>query len=229
MSLEIPAAPCHFLQHDGFPREAGKGDAAVAGLGQAKLANGAGLLSSAGMANGGRETVEKNPGLALFIAGDVFSPKTGIGERTRPRVRLDAPRVQHLARETAQNVRNFAVRSTRIPKLPIASGGDASSPEGDSDAPVAFFWSLDKTLCQGATGASPTPFCDGASQPPSGHLRFSGSMFSARARKTARAARALPIPLRFSGSKALIWPADAPFLPWKKALSLASDLNGGSR
>jgi hypothetical protein len=38
-------------------------------------------------------------------------PKTGIGERTRLRVRLDAPRVQHHARETAQNVRNFSVRS----------------------------------------------------------------------------------------------------------------------
>ena len=70
-------------------------------------------------------------------------------------------------------LRLMELNSTRIPKRPFESSCDASSPQGESDALVATFPSTGYTPHLLATGASPTPFCDGASQPPTGRLRNS--------------------------------------------------------
>jgi hypothetical protein len=81
------------------------------------------------------------------------------------------------ARQYAEAIARFHWDgSVRKPKLPGVGSGDASSPPCGGDAPVAFFQTPEKTPRQPATRASPAPFCDGASQPPTGQLRFSGSV-----------------------------------------------------
>ena len=45
------------------------------------------------------------------INGGLLTRKPEFGEHFRPRVRLDAPRAQHLAHGTVENIRNFSVRS----------------------------------------------------------------------------------------------------------------------
>ena len=61
-----------------------------------------------------------------------------------------------------------------IPKLLVAGSGDASSPKVAVTPPSHLITRLEKPPGQRATGASPTHFCDEASQLPTGRLQNSG-------------------------------------------------------
>src|SRR5208283_2983650 len=76
--LEGLAALLHFDEHDGFPDVIGEGGAAavLAGFAEAELGEAADV-QTAGLAKGLKETIQKDLGLAFFVAGDVFPAPRG--------------------------------------------------------------------------------------------------------------------------------------------------------
>ncbi len=73
MLLEVRAAFLHLDQHDRLPHEICEGGAAGVVLAHAHLEGGAGGLETARPAEGDEEVVQKNLGLAFFIAGQVLA------------------------------------------------------------------------------------------------------------------------------------------------------------
>ena len=76
--LEVLAALFHFDEHDGFPDVIGEGGAAavLVGFAEAEL-GGAADIQTTGLAKGLKEKIQKDLGLAFFVAGDVFPTPRG--------------------------------------------------------------------------------------------------------------------------------------------------------
>lgn len=76
--LEVLAALFHFDEHDGFPNIIGEGGAAAVLVGFAEAEfGGAADVQTTGLAKGLKEAIQKDLGLAFFVAGDVFPAPRG--------------------------------------------------------------------------------------------------------------------------------------------------------